>query len=308
MSLDTAKATAQLSRLKKKFDDAARAVKPWYPRVCTVADSDGADEVYAGIGAMPGMREWLGDRQFNELRAAKMTIANRLWEDGIKIAKTDLKDDRDNLYGTPLQSLANQAMRHPDKLVFELIQNGESGVCIDGQYFFDTDHVYGESGTQSNKLTFNATDHTAVTPTEFRDSFHQALEAMFGFKRDNGEPYHDPVIDPDMLKNFVALVPLRLWKAAQTGLTSALVGGGDSNIVLADAQVVPVPFYTSTVKWQLLKVDQPLKPFVFQQREALSRQTKGLEDDETKDVKFMATARYAAGYGAWWTAVQTEFN
>ena len=46
---------------------------------------------------------------------------------------------------------------------------GESTVCFDGQYFFDTDHSEGDSGSQSNDITFDISDAgsggTAAAPT-----------------------------------------------------------------------------------------------------------------------------------------------
>ena len=48
---------------------------------------------------------------------------------------------------------------------------------------------------------------------------------------------------------------------------------------------------------------EAVKPFVFQRREPLTRMMKGIDDLETKDVKFMTEARYNVGYFAWWTSI-----
>jgi phage major head subunit gpT-like protein len=73
--------------------------------------------------------------------------------------------------------------------------------------------------------------------------------------------------------------------------------------VIDRPQVVASPYLSSDVKLFLFKTGEPVKPFVFQSREPLSRQMKGMDDLETKDVKFMTEARYNVGYFAWWTSV-----
>jgi hypothetical protein len=47
---------------------------------------------------------------------------------------------------------------------------------------------------------------------------------------------------------------------------------------------------------------------VFQKREPISRQPKGADDIEKKDIKFMTQARYNVGYLAWWNAVLYTFT
>lgn len=307
MPLDTAKATVTLRSLTKKFDNKIRAATPFYPTVCTVVPSDGADEQYGMLGNMPGIREWLGDRKFKELRAANFSIANKHWESSLRIKKTDIADDRMGLYGPLMEQLAVEAAYHPDELVFEnLLPNGETEACFDGQFFFDTDHAWGDSGSQSNDLTYDATSHTAVTATEFKNAFHQARAAMLGFKNDQGKLLNRPVVTG--LSNLLCVVPQELELVAYQGLTAALSGGGDTNIVIDRPRIVVSPHLTDATKFYLFNLGGVLKPFVFQAREPLTRQMKGMDDMETKDVKFMTEARYNVGYLAWWTAVLTTFN
>ena len=159
--------------------------------------------------------------------------------------------------------------------------------CFDGQYFYDTDHVWGDSGTQSNDLTYDASDHTAVTVAEFRAAFTQAVIAMMGFKRDNGTFYYRPTIG--RIDNLMISVPLALWEVAIKAFeqTIALEGGaGTSNVMIARPKIVCNQYMGSgwtggsDVKFDLYNLGQPLKPFVFQASEPLRVQTKGAEDIE----------------------------
>lgn len=306
MALDTAKATVTLRTLTKKFDNAVQAATPFYPNLCTVVQSDGADEAYGLLGNMPGVREWLGDRQFRELRAGTFTIANKHWESSLLIKKTDIADDRMGLYGPLASDLGIEAAYHPDELFFTAMVNGESQLCFDGQYFFDTDHAWGDSGTQDNDLTYAAATSTIPTTAEFKGAFHAARAAMLKFKNDKGKLLNRPISTG--MKNLVVVVNPDFEVIAKEALLAPLSGGGNTNVVVDTPTVISSAYLTDTSKMYLFNLDGALKPFVFQAREPISRAMKGMDDIETKDVKFMTEARYNIGYLAWWKAVLTTFT
>jgi phage major head subunit gpT-like protein len=258
------------------------------------------------LGNMPGVREWLGDRQFKELRGGNFIIENKLWEASVGIKKTDLADDRMGMYGPVLENLGVEAAFHPDELFFTALTAGASTACFDGQYFFDTDHAWGDSGTQSNALTYAAATSVVPTAAEFNAAFHQARTAMLKFKNDQGKFLNRPTVEK--MSDLLLVVPPGLELAAYTGLTANLLGGGNTNIVIDTPKIVVSPQLTDDAVFYLFNMGAILKPMVFQAREPISRQMKGLDDYETKDVKFMTQARYNVGYLAWWTAVQTTFT
>lgn len=308
MSLTTAKQQVVRRDLTAKFDEGAmsQAAQPFYPQVCTEVTSDGADEEYGWLGSMPGVREWLGDRQFQELRAANYELVNKDWESSLRIKKNHIKDDRLGMYGPVLNKLAVRAMRHPDNLLFDLLENGETDLCFDGQAFFDTDHSWGDSGSQSNDLTHDASDHTAVTVAEFKAAWLASCNALLGFKDDRGEPIHFPLVE--RLSGLICVVPLALRGVAIEATQASLIGGGNTNVIIDSPRVVATASLSSSVKFYTLKVDDPVRPFIFQRREALSREVEGLDSIKTKDANFMTSARYAMGYGMWMNAVLTTFN
>lgn len=305
MSLDTANVIATLRGLTAKFDGAVKAATPFYPQICTVVPSKGADEQYGWLGSMPGMREWLGDRIFNELIGAKYTLVNKEFENSVRIPRTTIEDDRMSMFGPVLEALGVEATYHPDELLFSLIIAASSTVGWDGQYYFDTDHSAGDSGTQSNALTYNAADHTAVTATEFKAAFNAAVLAMAQYKNDKGKLLNRPTFKG--FTNLLCVVPPALLEAATNAFEAQIISN-TSNVVIWKPTVIMSPHLASSVKFQVYNLGDVLKPYIFQARRPLQRQMKGLEDREFKDVKFMCDARYNVGYGAWWTAVETTFN
>lgn len=306
MAFDTAKATTKMRGLTQKFDQAVASSTPFYPTVSAIVKSNGADEAYGMLGAMHGMQEWLGERKFKQLRGANFTIDNQHWESSLLVKKTDISDDRMGLYGPLMSDLATEATYHPDELFFTSLVAGKSTECFDGQNFFDTDHSWGDSGTGDNDLTTAIVDKDDVTADEFKAAFHTARQTMLKLKNDQGKLLNRPV--GKGLSNLLVVVPPEMELAATTALTAHLTGGGNSNIVIDAPRIVSTAHLTDADAFYLFNLDGALKPFVFQDRESLTRQVKGINDSETKDVKFMTEARYALGYFAWWKASLTTFT
>jgi phage major head subunit gpT-like protein len=194
----------------------------------------------------------------------------------------------------------------PAEQVFTALKNGFSTLGPDGQYFFDTDHSWGDSGTQDNDLTYAAATSTVPTAAEFKAAFTAARVAMLKYKNDQGKLLNRPVSTG--LKNLLVVVNPDFEQIAKDALLSTLSGGGNSNIVVDVPTIVSSAHLADTSKMYLFNLDGALKPFVFQAREPISRQMKGLDDIETKDVKFMTESRYNVGYLAWWKAVLTTFT
>lgn len=307
MSLDTASAQVKLRSLTALFDNSVRAATPFYPEVCTEVTSDGADEEYGLLGRVPQVREWLGSRDAKQLRGARFTLTNKSWEQTLAIAREDLEDDRLGQYGPILQQLGARAARHPDKLMFDLINACESEECFDAQNFVDTDHVWGDSTTQSNDLTQACATGTTPTTDEFKAAFNAAVVALAGFKDDQGEPLNSDILDESM--SLVVLVHPTLKQVAHDALTVRLAsGGGDNAVIVSKPRIVASSRLSSSVVMDVAKVDEPLKPFMFQRRQPLRRQMKNMDDIHEKDVLFETYARYNAGYLAWWTYVRTTFT
>lgn len=306
MTLDTSANVATLRGLTAEFDHGVEMAEPFYPELCTIRPSSGADEQYGLLGSMPGVKEWLGERQYAKLLAAKWTIENKLWENSAELEKTHLEDDRIGIYNDLLAEMGLEAAHHPDELVAELIVNGESEVCFDGQFFYDTDHQWGDSGSQSNDLEYNAADPDVVTEAEFRAAYHQARAAMLAFKRDNGKPYIRPTLRP--FRKLILQVPPQLEEVADQAINKTLVSGGETNRVLDKPMIVPTPYLTNGRKFYLHNVGSRLKPFVFQARRPLMRQMTGMNDSNLKYVRFNTDARYNAGFAAWFNSVVTLFT
>ena len=296
--------------LQAHFLSAYQAAEAFWPKIATEVPSSSSQEKYGWLGSAPAMREWEDERVPKGLLDHQYTIVNKDWESTIAVDRNAFKDDQIGAVQIRVQDLAERAKVHPNKLVSQLIKDGESTLCYDGQFFFDTDHSEGESGTQDNDRTYNAADPNAVTQAEFAAAFDVTRVVLALFKDDRGEPFHE-----EAQSGLLVMVPPALWGVAEKTLKQDTLSGGETNILSDAADLIVNPHLTAGAKWYLFKTDTFLKPFIFQMREAVKLLQVGVREGEDVDyARFMrkhmffgAEARYNVGYGLWQNAVLTTF-
>ncbi len=125
---------------KVLFDGAFNSYTPLWNKIAMEQPSDSAQEVYAGLGELPKIREWIGDRQIHSLKEFGYSIVNKDFELTIGVSRNAIMDDKLGTYTFRFKSMGEEAAKHPDDLVFSLLSRGHQEYCYDGQYFFDTDH------------------------------------------------------------------------------------------------------------------------------------------------------------------------
>lgn len=131
---------AMFTGFRREFQQAFEGTPSHYESVATVVPSSTKSNTYGWLGQVPALREWIGDRVVNDIRETGYEIVNKHWESTVGVSRDDIEDDQIGIYAPLMQEMGRAAATHPDKLVFELLKNGDSTNCYDGQYFFDTDH------------------------------------------------------------------------------------------------------------------------------------------------------------------------
>ena len=118
-----------------------------YSRVATTVPSSTKDNAYGWLGKMPNMREWVGPRHVHGISEHDYRIKNKSFELTISVDRDDIRDDNLGVYEPMFVEMGESVTAHPDLLVWNLLKNGWSTPCYDGQNFFDTDHpVLNENG------------------------------------------------------------------------------------------------------------------------------------------------------------------
>ncbi|MDT8855931.1 Mu-like prophage major head subunit gpT family protein [Paracoccaceae bacterium Fryx2] len=125
---------------KTVYSDAFAAAPAHADKIAMTVPSASRDETYGWLGMFPRLREWVGGRYVNGLKAHGFTIANRKFEATVSVGRTDIADDKLGLFKPMFAEMGQDSRRHPEELVFGLLKAGFTTNCFDGQNFFDTDH------------------------------------------------------------------------------------------------------------------------------------------------------------------------
>lgn len=122
------------------FAVAFEGVKPTWSQVATEVPSNTATNEYGWLGSFPRMREWLGERVIKSLELHSYSVKNKTFEATVGIPREAIEDDQYGVYAPLMGEMGQSAAEHPDELIYQLLLNGWSTLCYDGQNFFDTDH------------------------------------------------------------------------------------------------------------------------------------------------------------------------
>jgi len=287
----------------------------WVDAVSNLFTSDQESETYKWLGTSPIMREWIGGRQAKGFREHGFTIKNKTFEATLEVMVDEIRRDKTGQVMARIRQMAERAQDHDAKLLSALIVAGEASVCYDGQYFFDTDHVEGDSGIQSNDLTYKANKKNEPTPAEMEGAILQATEAMFGFKDDQGEPINGSA------REFLVMAPVNMLRATCGALgTSVVLEGGQARNNLIQAvgslggfvyRMAINPRLTNNDRFYLYRTDGAVKPFIRQLEEdiTISALAEGSEEEFRNNRHLYGIKRIGnVGYGLWSGAVLTTFN
>lgn len=137
-----------------RFNAGFAGAKPIYDQICMVTNSSGSEEVYAWLGQLPSIREWIGARVLHNLELHGFSISNKTFELSIAVPRTSIEDDKVGAFSPLFEDLGRRAAEFPDELFAALVQSGFTTNCYDGQYFFDNDHpVVGADGVTVSSVS-----------------------------------------------------------------------------------------------------------------------------------------------------------
>jgi phage major head subunit gpT-like protein len=287
----------------------------WVQKLCMHFDSDQASEIYKWLTAAPALREWIGPRLKKGLTTNGITIVNKTFESSIGIPTNDIRRDKTDQINVRIADLAARYYSHWAKLLSTLIINGGgsiNGTAYDGQYYFDTDHLEGESGTQLNLLTASQVPTlnvgTAAAPTAYEAALAVLgmIAYMMTLKDDQGEPIHENAREfivmtgPMLMPAFASAATKDKLDTGAGSVDNPLAPGGSDSFKVSHVVNPRLSAWTTSIA--LFRADAPTKPFILQEEEGLTTQILGagseyevVNDEQLFGVKCIGNA----GFGLW---------
>jgi len=281
----------------------------WVNAISMPFTSDQDSETYKWLGMTPAMREWVGGRQAKGLRTGGITVDNVHYESTLDIPVEDIRRDKTSQIMLRVDELAARSVQHWNGLLSTLINNGASTACYDGQFFFDTDHSEGDSGTLSNDLeagtyaNLNVGTATAPTADEMAKCILDVAMHFYTFKDDQGEPLNEDA------NQFVVMAGANpIGTAAKLAVSQNMLDTGsgtrDNPIKGAGLMIDAVinPRITSTTAFYVFRTDGRVKPLIRQTETdgELKAIAEGSELEFNDGIwRFGVDAWRAVGYGLW---------
>ncbi len=250
------------------FQQAYERAAPWWNKVATLTNSTTRENRYAWMKLIARLRQWVGERKFNNLVSRGYAIVNLPFELSLEIDQDSIEDDQIGVYTPHMQMMGEQAARWPDDLMTTLIQGGLTGTAFDGQPFFDPSHPV--DSDDSSKGTY--ANNFPNTPFS-ADSYAAVRAAMMSIKGEDNKPLAimpNLIICPPQLEVPIKRV-LNGDMTAQTFSNGAGISAAAQvhNPLKNTAEVLMIPELSNEGDtWYLADMSKPIRPFIFQQRKA----------------------------------------
>lgn len=269
------------------FNQGFEGVEVNYSEIATVVPSATSEQHYSWLGQIPNMKEWIGDREIQNLSQYDYSIKNKNFEMTVSVNRSAIEDDQYGVYTPLMRFMGESAARHPEQLVFEALKNGFTEKCYDGKAFFAKDHASGKDG---GTAASNLGDKKLSS-----ESYSEARKNMMMLTGEQGKSLG---IVPNLL-----IVSPALEEEGRKILEAEFIDGS-SNILRGTAKLmVSTELSDKESYWFLVDNRKFLKPLIYQERKKIVFVNK---DKETDDNVFMrneyiygAEGRSNAGYGFW---------
>lgn len=272
---------------RSQFDAGWRSTPTWSDRVATTVPSTTRTNTYGWMARLLAMRKWVGPRIIENLKSHAYQLENEPYEKTVGVDKHDIADDQLGIYTPLFQELGRVGRKWPDQTVKTALQGGLTNLGFDNVPFFSNAHPLNPAGNQNNNFT-----GTTLSTTNFA----AVRSAMMAYTGEDGEPLG---VMPNLL-----VVPPQLEDTAHTIVTAERGASGASNVQRGQAEVLMVPELANQgTTWYLADVTSPIKPLIWQLREAiqLAQLTQFTDQNVFMIRQFLygLEGRGVAGYGPW---------
>lgn len=307
MQITTGNLTFLFNAWNLQFQAGYGETSTYWQEMATKRPSSTEQESYAWASRVAELREWFGEREMRSIGTYVQTIANRDFESTVEVDRNKILDDTYGLFDFPMRDLGRAARKWPDRLLLQVLQNGQTQACYDGQNFFDTVHPVDKFAGQV--ASANQQNYWSSGQALTFDNYQTVRATMLAFKGEDGLPLGvtpNLLVVPPQLEVIGRLITEGDSVAPTTFGANTMVGA-NTNVLKGTAKILVIPeLANQATTWYLMDTTKGFKPFVFQERQAPQIIT--LRDATNENVfkrkkfAFGVDVRGAAAGGLWFLA------
>ena len=288
---------------------------PTWARLVTPIDLTGEKRkkvTLPWLGAPMAFQEWTDRAHLSDPLDDSLEVSVKHYVGGIGFNIDDYEDDNLGAIDIHAQQLVDRADRKKWDLLVDYIKNGDAnvtgfGLGHDGQQFFDGDHFGVTDAQHDNLLAGTAAAAPNQTVAEIKGDLYDAIETMMELEDDRGEVFDDA--DPMVQGAFIAVVPTRIYGKFLEAVAAISISNNTVRPLSGIVDVIPSGRLTADDQndWYVFRVDRPIKPFVFVNRqEPRVRVTELTGELAVLENRAAAVVdeRFALAYGAFHYAVK----
>lgn len=309
---------ALYTKFSQIFQSAFLGTEVLWPQFASVFNSTTEIEQHVWLDKIPKLRQWQGDRIIRSAVTRSQTLKNVPFELTEELDEYKVRDNKIDAFQPLVAMMATQAKKWPDQLffdpVFGAIVKGATVLGYDGVPFWSAAHPINPDnpalyGTQSNLVNaaFNAT------------SYFNLRSGFQGFRGADGFPLYtvpNRLMTGTTLEasarqvlNTTYIAPLVSLGIGSPGAMQENPLKGTADYVLAPdmnpLSTVPIAGFSGT-PWMIYDGAKPLKPFLFQMRDAPEFVFNVKPDSPgvlaRHAYQYFVRCRGAGGYGIYWFA------
>ena len=270
------------------FDSSLQSAPTDWQDIAMRVDSASAEELYAFLDALPGMKEFIGEITIEEATASEWVIRNKKWQDTVRVKRENVERDSYGLYNPIFSELGMIARQHPDELVAALLNNGFTDKDYTGKAFFAENKKHAPN--RKGSATFSNVTNAALAEA----SLTAAIANIKGRKNGEGRAMK-------LGRSLQLIVPPALEQTGKELLQAEKNASGATNILRDSAQLKVLPDLTSDTAWFLIENGRAIRPLIMQIE--VEPQLTTLVDPNnaltftTDDFFYRVYGRWNAGYG-----------
>lgn len=163
----------------------------------------GSTERLDFLGAVPALRKWVGSRQAKLIVQQFQTAVLEKFEGTVDIPLDLIRNDKTGQVSEIAGALPLRKRHWKSKLIFDLLNAGAGttlGTAFDGLAFFSGSHVW-NGQAYDNDLTHAAATGTVPTANEAADAICEAINQLYSFVDDQGEPINEDISSLTIVTN-----------------------------------------------------------------------------------------------------------